>query len=389
MKYLVLGTGLQGRIVGYDIFESESDSVVTFADWSDKSLELAAARVKEYSNRTYFKKIDLLNIEDTASLMEKNDVIIIAVPHNKAITTSVFEAMVKVGNKKAVVSDFWFFDLMQSYNDELAEAGGLCVPGLGIAPGYANICVGQLEHEFDKLEEARIYVGGFPVEKNRKAFNYMELYNLDAMLDMYTTPVRVIEGGKFVQKDPLTVVEHILIPGHGEFEAYYTDGLNSLGDNMLNKGVIKCDEVTLRHPGHAAKMREILDYGFLDSEEIEVQGVKIRPRDFTEKVFQKLWVNEPEIQDMTYLYVLGKGIKDGRFTKKAYELKTYNDEDTGITSMELATAYPISIAAMMLARDKSGMKGVVDPENVFIGDNFLEMTEELGKRDVNVYEYNY
>ena len=56
----------------------------------------------------------------------------------------------------------------------------------------------------------------------------------------------------------------------------------------------------------------------------EINGVKIAPRDISQKVFQKLSVNEPDIKDMSYLYVLGKGYKDGRYTKKIRRKDDFN-----------------------------------------------------------------
>ena len=99
-----------------------------------------------------------------------------------------------------------------------------------------------------------------------------------------------------------------------------------------------------------------------------------------------MWAKKWGHRDMTYLYVVGKGMKDGKFVEKAYELKTYSDEEGRITSMERATAYPISIAAMMVAKDDSGRVGIIDPELYFIGDKFHELVMHLGERDIAVYE---
>ncbi|MDD4445909.1 MAG: saccharopine dehydrogenase C-terminal domain-containing protein, partial [Eubacteriales bacterium] len=126
--------------------------------------------------------------------------------------------------------------------------------------------------------------------------------------------------------------------------------------------------------------------GFFSTEEIDVNGVTVRPKDVSEKLFQKMWAKKWGLRDMTYLYVVGKGMKDGKFAEKAYELKTYSNEEAGITSMELATAYPISIAAMMVAKDDSGRAGIIDPELYFIGDKFHELVMHLGERDIPVYE---
>ena len=86
------------------------------------------------------------------------------------------------------------------------------------------------------------------------------------------------------------------------------------------------------------------------------------------------------------MLVIGKRLKDDKYIEKSYELKTYSDDEAKLTSMELATAYPISIAAQMIAEDNSGLKGIVDPEIYFVGDKFHEMVAQLGRRGINVYE---
>ena len=214
----------------------------------------------------------------------------------------------------------------------------------------------------------------------------MEAFNLEAMLDMYITPATVYEDGKVTKKPNLTVFDNLIIPGHGMAEVFWTDGLCTLEKNMKEKGVRKIAECTLRWPGHIAKMRELEALGYFSTEEIDVNGVKVRPKDVSEKIFQKLWAKKSGFRDLTYLYVVGKGELNGKFVEKSYELKTYSDEEAGITSMEMATAYPISVAAMMVAKDHTGRVGIIDPELYFIGDKFHEMVAELGKRGIAVYE---
>lgn len=384
MKYLILGTGLQGRVVGYDILKFEKDAEVTFADIDQENLKIAKELVQ--NSRASFVDFDIRNTDEAIKLMQKSDVIIVCLPHDEHTTHLVYTALAGATGKKAVFSDFWMWPKHHLHNESLVKANVLAVPGMGIAPGFANICVGQLAYEFDQMEEATMYVGGLPVEKGVTPLDYMESFNLEAMLDMYITPATVIEDGKVTKKPNLTVFDKILIPGHGEVEVFWTDGLCTLEKNMKGKGVKKIAECTFRWPGHIAKMKELEALGFFSTEEIEVNGVRVRPKDVSEKLFQKLWAKVPGIRDMTYLYVVGKGMKDGKFLEKSYELKTYSNEEEGLTSMELATAYPISIAAIMVGNDHSGLTGVVDPELYFIGDKFHEMVKQLGERDLSVYE---
>lgn len=384
MKYLVLGCGLQGRVIAYDLLQHDENAYVTVADIDDDNLEKAKNLIK--SDNLTLEKFNIQNREETVALMSKADVIVISLPHDWETTEAVYQSLAQTNNKKVVFSDYWLWDKHHLFDEDLKKAKVLAVPGLGIAPGLANIMVGQLAHEFDQLEDATIYVGGLPAEKGTCPIDYMELFNVEAMLDMYLTPATVIEDGKLVEKDILKPHDALIIPGHGEVEVFYTDGLCSLSKTMLEKGVNNVCECTLRYPGHLATMKELYDYGFFSSEPIEINGVEIRPRDFTEKVLVKLWEKVPGIRDITYLYVVGKGKIDGKNCYKAYEVLTRSDEEVGITSMEIATAYPISVAALVLAYENIDLYGVIEPENVFVGEFFDKMVELLAERDMIVYE---
>ncbi|MFA7502531.1 MAG: saccharopine dehydrogenase C-terminal domain-containing protein [Anaerovoracaceae bacterium] len=384
MKTLIIGSGLQGRVVGYDILKYVEDAEVIYADIDPENLATTKEFIKD--PRASFVEFNVLDTEETAALMRQSDSIVVCLPHGEEITHSVYRGLAAAGNVKAVFSDYWVWERHQQHQQALVDANVLAVPGMGIAPGFANICIGQLEHEFDQMEEGIIYVGGIPAEKGTCPLDYMEAFCLSAMLDMYITPSIVFEDGELVEKPPLTVFDMIQIPGHGLAEVFYTDGLCTLTKNMQGKGIKKLAETTLRWPGHIEKMRQLNDLGFFSTEEIEVNGVKVTPKDVSEVIFKNLWKKVWGVRDLTYLLVVGKGLKDGKYIEKSYELKTYSDDEAKLTSMELATAYPISIAAQMIAEDNSGLKGIVDPEIYFVGDKFHEMVAQLGRRGINVYE---
>ena len=284
------------------------------------------------------------------------------------------------------MTDYWFWDQHYKFDADLKKANSLVIPGLGIEPGFGNICGGQLAAEFEELEEFYIYVGGMPAEKGVAPMDYMVLFNIEALLDMYTTPPTIIQDGKLVKTEPLRVSDKIQIPCHGEVECFRTDGLFSLSKTLLEKGVKRACEYTLRHPGHVAAMKSLLDAGFLSKDPVEIDGKMVRPLDVTEAVLGKLWEKKLDIPDITYLYAVGKGRKDGRYTQKAYELIAHSDDVTGITSMERATAYPSSVAAIIIAYNDGGFRGIVEPESFFIGDRFRQMVADLAKRDILVYE---
>ena len=384
MKYLILGCGLQGRVIAYDILKFDKGSEVTIADIDDKNLEIAKSLIAD--PHLAVKKVDIFNETATVEAMSEADIIINSLPHDWETTETFYRSLLKTKGKKAILTDYWLWDKHYDFDAGLKKADSLVIPGLGIEPGFGNICGGQLAHEFDELEEFYIYVGGMPAEKGLAPMDYMILFNVESLLDMCLTPPVVIRDGKLVKERPLHVSENIIIPGHGVMEAFITDGLFSLCKTLVDKGVKRACEYTLRHPGFCKSLQVYKDAGFLSKELIDVNGVKVRPLDVSEAVLSKLLVKKPEIPDITYLYTVGKGRKDGKYTQKSYELITRSDDIAGITSMEIATAYPASIAAIIAAYDDGGLRGVVEPECFFIGDRFKKMVAELAKRNIIVYE---
>lgn len=384
MKYLVLGCGLQGRAVAYDIIQFEEKCQVIIADNDDKNLEIARNLVN--NDKLSVEKFDIYNEEETVALMSKVDVIINSLPHTWEITERFYKAISKTKDKKAIFTDYWMWEEHYQFSDDLKKANVLVVPGLGIVPGFGNICMGQLAHEFDQLEEGAIYCGGLPTKRGVAPLDYMALFNVEALLDLYLTPPTVIEDGTLVVEEAMANLDSYIIPGYGEVDCLKTDGLYSLNKTMVEKGVKRMAEYTMRYPGHYQAMQIFNDAGFFSKEPIMVDGKEVIPRNVAEKTFNTLMAKIPGVRDFTYLYVVGKGLKDGKYIEKAYELLAYSNEELGLTSMERVTAFPSAIAAMILAHDDGGMRGVVEPENIFVGKRFHKMVSELAKRGVIVYE---
>lgn len=384
MKYLVLGAGLQGRVAAYDIINFEKDAKVVIADKDEANLKIAKSLTDD--PRLSIEKFDINDHAQASALISKADVVVNSLPHTWEITEKVYKAIIANKGKRAVFTDYWLWDRHYEFSEALKENDNLVVPGLGIVPGFGNICVGQLAHEFDQLEETSIYCGGLPTKLGKAPLDYMILFNVEALLDLYLTPPSIIQDGEVVVDNPLADFETVLIPGYGKVDALKTDGLYCLNKTLLEKGVQKASEYTLRYPGHYAFMQELDKAGFFSKEPIEIKGEKIVPRDISEGILNKLMEKIPGVRDFTYLRVNGKGMLGSKYVQKAYELLAYSDEEKGITSMERTTAYPSSIAAMIIAHDDGGFKGVIEPENIFFGDRFRKMVDELAKRGIKVYE---
>ena len=70
-------------------------------------------------------------------------------------------------------------------------------------------------------------------------------------------------------------LESVVFDGIGRLEAFYSDGLSTLVETL--KGVDTMWEKTLRYPGHANKIRTLVECGMLQTEPIG-RGIELAPR---------------------------------------------------------------------------------------------------------------
>ena len=62
------------------------------------------------------------------------------------------------------------------------------------------------------------------------------------------------------------------------------------------------------------------------------------------------------------------------------------DVENNISAMGRVTAFTASIAAMMLGNGEIKQKGIIAPEDAFLGANYEKMIAELKKRGVTILE---
>jgi saccharopine dehydrogenase-like NADP-dependent oxidoreductase len=90
------------------------------------------------------------------------------------------------------------------------------------------------------------------------------------LLDEYLRPARIIRDGKVVEVPALSGLEIIKIPGVGDVEAFFTDGLRTLlseANRPIGVPRIKnMTEKTMRWPGHVGAVKPLIANGTLVKE---------------------------------------------------------------------------------------------------------------------------
>ncbi len=374
--FLVLGAGKMGVVLAKDLIVSESHFRVTLVDVDFNALRHAKEFIQ--SERLETLQRDIEDREQRDKLIEGKDVVLCALLHRHSLP--VLESAVRLGvHFVDVVGEFTLERL--EFDEEAKKKAIIALSGCGVSPGITNVCVGRGVELLDETENALIYVGGNPVEA-KSPLKYRIVYAVNSLLGLYERKALILIDGKLAKVAALSAVEPISFPpAFPEMECFYTDGLNSLAHTMQGKVMGELSEKTIRYKGHAAEIQTLKECGFFDREAIEVDGTNIIPRRVTESVLDKR-IALGEERDVTLLRVVVSGKKSGKSTTHVFEMVDYFDEEKNYTSMGKTTAFPASIAAQMILNGEVTQRGVMFPEEIFIGKLYESFIDALKSRGV-------
>ncbi len=349
---IVLGAGMVGSVIASDLVTDRAVKV-TIADRSPVSL----ARAKERTGgRAKIVEADLGDRGALQRLIVGADLVIGALP-------GVFGLMAL---ETVAASGLRYCDISFMPEDFLPlqkfakRKGAVCVVDCGVAPGMSNMLAGWGVEHLDRAERVDIAVGGVPRHRHWP-FEYKAGFSPGDVIEEYVRPSRVVEHGKIVVKEALSEPELIEFEGIGTLEAFNTDGLRSLATTLK---VPHMRERTMRYPGHIELMRVFRATGLFGMEEIDVNGVKVRPRDLLAKLLFPKWTYAEGEEDLTVMRVMVEGTLDRAPTRLTWDLLDRFDPATGFTSMSRTTAYPCTSVARMLLDGTVRDPGVHAPERI-------------------------
>ena len=352
MKVIVLGAGLVGRPMAIDLSE-DSNLEVTVADINQETLDQLHADFSAIKVRCE----DLSRPEQVQQIVADYDIVLNAVPGFMGYQTLI--AIIKA-KKNVIDIAFCPEDVLEL--DALAKEHGVtAIVDCGVAPGMSNILTGYAHHQLDSTDTALTYVGGLPVVR-QWPYEYKAVFSPIDVIEEYTRPARYVENGQLVVRPALTDTELLEFEGVGTLEAFNSDGLRTMAKTIDAPNM---KEKTLRYIGHVEKMTVLRDGGFFDTDEVEVNGVKVRPMDLTCKLLFKSWKLEPGEADLTVMKVIIEGVKGADKVRYTYDLLDHYDPESKTHSMARTTGYTATMALRMVARGLYTEKGIIAPE--FIG----------------------
>ncbi len=381
MKFLVLGSGLQGSACAYDLLQSADVEQVTLADV--RAGDTPAFLQAYAGNRLRYLNLDVSERAATLAAMRDANAVLSAAPYYFNADLAAWAAQAGVhfadlgGNTEIV------FKQKELHNEATAKAVSV-IPDCGLAPGMVNILTQHGIDQLDRVDRVKIFVGGLPQEP-RPPLNYQVVYSLEGMLDYYTTPSWVLREGRRTQVEALSEVERVDFDAPvGELEAFHTAGGLSTMAFRYEGEIPTMEYKTLRYPGHAPIMAAIRDLGMLDLEPVQLNGSKVVPRDVTVAVMHKR-LTQPGGKDLVALRVTVSGMRRGKPATCEFELVDRYDEARGISAMMRTTGYSLAITGLMQVRGEVRGSGVLTPDEAIPAERYIA---ELSKRGVSIKEKN-
>jgi lysine 6-dehydrogenase len=372
MKYAVLGAGLMGKAVAYDLLNQYDTTEIILADAKQKTLEEASRFLND--SRLHTEVFNAENLDQVINIIKDVDAFVAAVHYgyNVGFTKAAIDAkthMCDLGGNNDVVNK------QLAMNNKAEKAEISIIPDCGLAPGMVSMLVKWGVEKFNWADTVKIRVGGLP-NKPTGTLKYGRLFSVEGLINEYTEPVRVLRDGRIQIIEPLTELETIEFPApYGVLEAFSTSGGTSTLVETYKNRLKNLDCKTIRYPGHCHALKVLHELGFFSNEPIIINSKNVKPRQMTSAMIEK---NIPLCDDdVTLVRITFEG------SSNHHEL-TIIDKATKnppMTAMMRTTAFPAAIISRMQAHGQITKMGVNPQERCVPTDKFIE---ELKKREINI-----
>lgn len=374
MKVLVLGAGMMGRAIAYDLDRFSNFDEILIGE-RDNTIRLSA---KQFLKGTRVKVIpaDADKTSKVKDLFQKVDVAISAVPYrfNYELAKIAVEKkthFIDLGGNNSIVENERNLSLKAKKNNVTI------IPDSGLAPGLVSIITHDIVDHMDVVESVRLRVGGLP-RHPKPPLNYQIVFSPYGLINEYIEDAIILDHGKIVQRHSMTELESIRFPEpFGKMEAFLTSGGCSTLPLTYKNRIGYLDYKTIRYPGHCEKIKAVLDLGFADETKLDIKGQAVVPRDVFASLLTKKIPTSGE--DVVLLKVLSTGIKNGEKRSRDYLMIDYYDRNSHLTAMMRTTGFPASITAQMIENGTIQKRGVFCPEEIIPPALFFS---ELKKRDI-------
>lgn len=373
MKILLIGAGMMGRAIAYDLVRRKAVTELVLVDRDRGKAEGIAQWLAD--RRVIPQRLDVSAPRAVREVMEGCRVAISAVPYffNLSLAEAAVESGIHFcdlgGNNRIVAAEL-------ALDAEAKEAGVTLIPDCGLAPGLVNILAAGAIEGLEQVESVEIRVGGLP-KNPRPPLGYQIVFSPHGLLNEYMEPATIIRDGKITEVPSLTGWEEIAFPpAYESLEAFHTSGGSSTLPQTFLGRVEHLDYKTIRYRGHLEKIKAMAELGLFDTTPRSIDGTEVIPRELAVHLFsERLTFDEP---DVVLLRVTARGMRNDRRYEVRYQMIDRHDEESGLSAMMRTTGFPIAQIAFMLGSGQIAMRGALAQESCIPPKEFLDGLRERG-----------
>ena len=290
MKVLVLGAGTQGGPCSSILCRQDDITSVVLADVDSEVLKKAESRIGSQKLQTV--RVDASSVNEIIEAGRGCDLIIDLMPYWLAV--NVMKAALEVGAhyvNTAFVEPFWgqlAAGEPLELSSEFKQNNLTALLGCGKAPGLLNIITRHYADKLDTVNSIKYRVGS----KNISHGPYDHIFkpwnpgwSPKAALIDYALPISVFADGQYKQLEAFSGLEEWDFPApignmlisHHEHEELHTI------PRFIGKGITYCDFKYIV----AYQPAVLVTLGLVSQEEIDIDGVKIKPIDLITRFIPK------------------------------------------------------------------------------------------------------
>ncbi|MBI4154616.1 saccharopine dehydrogenase NADP-binding domain-containing protein [Candidatus Woesearchaeota archaeon] len=378
MKRIIIlgGYGNIGKVVAKDLFSSCKHCEIVIAGSDKKKAEEYASSFN--NKRVKGLGVNVKDINKTAEILKGSDVVINCVIYY--LNLHIMKACLKAKANYLDLGGLFHMTKKQlKLHKEFKRNNLIAVLGCGSTPGITNIMAAYGSKFFDKLEEIHISFGDKDFTKYNQPF--VLPYTMYTLFDEFMLKPAVLTKRKLKFLKPVTGEKEIEFPKPvGKLKGFLT--LHSeLATFPSSFNLKECTFRVTFNEDFKNKIQFLIKAGFASEKDIKINNIKIKPKDFTARIMNQWLPKTKKINDLEYLKLELKGIKNRK--SKNLILYCLTKSKNNIPAGVYNTATPPSIIAQMIYSNKINIKGVLPSEKCINPENFFK---ELNKRDIIVFK---
>ncbi len=375
MRIAVIGAGAMGRWSVKALGVSPDVDELIVGDISEEQATAVAASHGE--GKATPRRVDASDKESVKAAVVGCDALINATQHFWNLT--VMGAAAEAGVNYTDMGGLFHVTKQQlELDDTFKRAGVTAVIAMGGAPGVTNVLAAHGARGLDTIEEAQALCGNIDNTDYSRYPGWFPPYSLETICDEFSVVAPEFIDGQW-RDDILggTGAETIdfgqpagMLAAHYTIHSEPITFWHAWRDRGLKSATFK-----LSLPAEfTEQMRLLVRLGLTSKEEVEVAGVRVRPRDVLLKCVSEIPRPGDEVvmDDVDYLLGVVRGTKDGRRVEVRVRAVVPAHKGYGAGGGDIDTGIPPAIVARMLARGDIVGPGVFVPEQAVPTEAFFK-----------------